>query len=196
MNVPARLRLPVDVDVAALRAEALALAPATWVAHFNQQIYEGEWSGVSLRSVGGVADRLYPDPAADAPYADTALLATCPAHRSFLARLRCPLLAARLLALGPGAAVQDHTDYRLGWADGEIRLHVPIVSGPEVEFILADDPVVMRPGEVWYLDLTLPHRLANRSSATRIHLVVDCVVNDWLEELATKASETRGGPLG
>jgi hypothetical protein len=43
-------------------------------------------------------------------------------------------------------------------------------------------------GEYWYLDFTLPHRVANRSDRSRIHLVIDCVVNPWLlEQLASAA---------
>jgi hypothetical protein len=33
--------------------------------------------------------------------------------------------------------------------------------------------------EAWYLDLNLPHRVANRSAVNRIHLVVDCVIDEW-----------------
>jgi hypothetical protein len=38
-------------------------------------------------------------------------------------------------------------------------------------------------GECWYLDLRLTHRAANRSSVRRVHLVIDCKVNPWLEGL-------------
>jgi hypothetical protein len=33
-----------------------------------------------------------------------------------------------------------------------------------------------------YLNVNLPHRVAHRGAADRIHLVIDCVVNDWLRE--------------
>jgi aspartyl/asparaginyl beta-hydroxylase (cupin superfamily) len=154
-----------------------------WVAHFNQGIYEGDWTGVALRSVGGVLTQLYPDPAARMPFADTETLERCPALRTALGRFGCPLLAARLLALAPGALIKEHRDYRLGWADGEIRVHIPLVTSPEVEFALGGSPVEMNAGEAWYLDLSLPHRVENRSRTTRIHLVVDCVVDSWLEGL-------------
>ena len=39
-------------------------------------------------------------------------------------------------------------------------------------------PVPMQLGEAWYLNLNLRHRVENVGSAARIHLVVDCVVND------------------
>lgn len=187
MIVPDRVRLPLSFDAPALAAEALALPAEAWVPHFNQDIYEGDWAGVALRSVGGVDTQLYPDPAAQAPFADTPTLGRCPAHRRALDQFRCPLLAARLLALAPGAVINEHRDYRLGWEDGEIRVHIAVLTSPEVEFVLAGHRVELAAGEPWYLDLNLPHRVANRSAVNRIHLVVDCVVDDWLKRIMASA---------
>lgn len=39
----------------------------------------------------------------------------------------------------------------------------------------------MRQGEWWYLDVSQPHRVVNRSAQPRLHLVLDCQVNDWLQ---------------
>ncbi|HWF49168.1 MAG TPA: aspartyl/asparaginyl beta-hydroxylase domain-containing protein [Solirubrobacteraceae bacterium] len=187
MIVPDRVRLPLSFDAAALASEALALGAEEWVPHFNQDIYEGEWEGVALRSVGGVATQLYPDPAAQAPFADTETLERCPEHRRALDQFRCPLLAARLLALAPGAVINEHRDYRLGWADGEIRVHIAVVTSPDVEFVLDGSRVELPAGQAWYLNLNLPHRVANHSAINRIHLVVDCVVDDWLRGLMADA---------
>ena len=41
----------------------------------------------------------------------------------------------------------------------------------------------MKEGECWYLDLSLPHWVENHGKTDRIHLVIDCLVNDWLREL-------------
>jgi hypothetical protein len=175
--------------VASLATEALAFPADAWVPHFNKAVYEGEWEGIALRSVGGVSGQLYPDPAATAPFADTEMLNTCPAHRRALAQFRCPVMAARLLALRPGAVLREHRDHSLGWKDGEIRIHIPIVTADEVEFILGGRPVALPAGEAWYLDLNQMHSAINRSEVTRIHLVVDCVVDPWLTELMGRAVE-------
>jgi hypothetical protein len=47
----------------------------------------------------------------------------------------------------------------------------------------------MAPGSAWYLRLSDPHRVANRGTSDRVHLVVDLAVNDWLTELLSR-SET------
>ena len=169
-------------DADAIRADAEALPPTAWVPHFNTGVYEGDWSGVALRAVGG-STSLYPDPAAPEPFADTDLLGACPHVAHALAQLACPLQGVRLLRLGPGAVIAEHRDYRLGFDDGEVRLHVPVVTSELVSFVLDGEPVVMDEGECWYLDLNLPHRARNDGAGSRIHLVIDCIVNEWLTDL-------------
>ena len=176
----ARAKLPLRFDSRGLQADVDALAPEDWVPHFNTGCYEGDWSGAALRSVGGVAGRLYPDPNASAPFGDTPLLDRCLHARAVLQRFACPLLAVRFLRLGPGSRIREHRDHNLGFEDGEVRIHVPVSSGPGVEFLHDGEPVAMAEGEAWYLDLNRPHAVANGGDRPRIHLVVDCVVDDWL----------------
>jgi hypothetical protein len=182
MSVPDRVRLPLQFDGAALRTDADALPEPAWLPHFNTGVYDGGWAGIALRSVGG-GQSIYPDPAATQPFADTVLMQACPAVSAVLTELRCPLQAVRLLRLAPGAVIKEHRDYKLGYDDGEVRLHVPIVTSELAEFVLDGEPVTMAAGECWYLDLNRPHRAANRGTEQRIHLVIDCTVNAWLAEL-------------
>lgn len=183
MSIPDRALLPLRFDLGAMEGEAAAISSSAWVPHFNKGTYDGEWSGLALRSMGGDTAQLYPGATAKGPFADTGLLDTLPAHRQALAQFHCPVLAARLLALAPGAVIKEHRDYRLSWQDGEVRVHVPVLTSAGVEFFLDGTPVTMKAGEAWYLDLSLPHRAANRSNRRRVHLVVDCVVDDWLGSL-------------
>jgi hypothetical protein len=41
---------------------------------------------------------------------------------------------------------------------------------------------VMEAGECWYVNVDLPHRVNNRGTTERIHLVIDCVVDEWLRD--------------
>ena len=175
-----RARLPFEFDAAGLRADAGALGPEEWVPHFNTRYYEGDWSGAALRSVGGKAGQIYPDPTAQAAFADTPLLDRCPSVRAALLAFRCPLLAVRFLRLGPGSRIREHRDFNLGLEDGEVRIHIPVSTGPAVAFSLDGEEVEMGEGEAWYLDLNLPHHVVNRGDVPRVHLVVDGVVDDWL----------------
>ena len=184
-----RVRLPLRFDADAIRADAEALPSTAWVPHFNTGVYEGDWSGVALRAVGG-STSLYPDPAAPEPFADTELLRACPHVQQALAGLACPLLGVRLLRLSTGALIAEHRDYRLGFDDGEVRLHVPVVTSELVSFVLDGEPVIMNEGECWYLNLDLPHRARNDGPGPRIHLVIDCIVNEWLTDLLVGSSAT------
>jgi hypothetical protein len=176
-------RVALDFDPAAIAAEVVALPAAWWVPHFNRAIYDGDWSGVALRSIGGQPGSIYPDTTQEHEWADTPLLAACPATAAVLERFGCPLTSVRFLRLGPGSSIRPHNDAALGFHHGEVRLHLPIVSDDAVSFWLAGEPVDMRPGECWYLDLDLEHRATNEGTQPRIHLVIDCVVDPWLEAL-------------
>ena len=172
--------LALRFDPGPLQDDVAALLDEDWIPHFNTSYYQGDWSGVALRSVGGVAHQLYPDPNPKGSYEDTEILARCPALGAAIAGFECEKLSVRLLRLGPGASVREHSDYKLGYEDGEVRIHVPVETNPAAVFELEGRRIEMRPGESWYLDLNLRHRVANDGAEPRIHLVIDCVVNDWL----------------
>jgi Aspartyl/Asparaginyl beta-hydroxylase/Nif11 domain len=176
-------RLPLHFQPDRLLTDLGQIAPEEWVPHFNIHYHDGGWSGVALRSAGGNAAGLFPDPQAARAVASTPLLDRCPYFAEVLSGIRCSQTSARLLRLASGSVIREHRDYELAFEDGEIRLHIPVATSPDVEFALDGRPVVMAAGECWYLNLNLPHRVANRGAVDRVHLVVDCVVNDWLRSL-------------
>ena len=178
MNVPAFARLPLVFDAAPMLAEARAMGEA-WIAHFNTGYHDGGWQGVALRSTDGDARKLYAD-SRSGGLKDTEFMARCPAVAAALARIECPMRSVRLLRLAAGAVIREHSDDDLRFEAGEARLHIPLATNPGVEFYVEDVRVVMQPGECWYLNLSLSHRVRNRGTSERIHLVVDCIVNDWL----------------
>jgi hypothetical protein len=175
----AAVKLPLSFDPANLQADLDRIDPAEWLTHFNTQYFEGGWTGVALRAAPGNAQTLHVDPAAQ-KFVDTTAMLRCPNIARAVAMLQCPLKSVRLLKLTAGSSIREHRDDDLGWEAGELRLHVPIITNAEVEFFLNGQRVVMKEGECWYLDLSLPHRVENRSNADRIHLVIDCLLNDWL----------------
>src|SRR5207253_5042681 len=135
-QVPNALKLPFRFDAARLQADLAAITAMDFIPHFNIAYYQGEWSAVPLRSIGGRHDHIYPDPAVKDGFADTPLLSRCAYIQEVLASLRCPQQAVRLLRLKPGSVIREHRDHELGFEDGEVRLHIPVTTNPEVEFIL------------------------------------------------------------
>lgn len=175
-------KLPFIFDPDPLKTEIERIPVDNWTAHFNSGYYEGDWSGVALRSAGGVANQLFPDPNARG-IEDTPILNRCPSLTRVLDTFQCDIRSARLLKLAPGARIKEHRDYDVGFESGEIRLHIPITTNADVEFFLEGNKVEMNPGECWYLDFSLAHKAKNGGSTDRVHLVLDCVVNDWLRAL-------------
>ena len=173
-------RLSLAFDAPSLMADLAQISVEDWGAHFNAEYHDGGWTGVALRAVVGSAVALYPEPVPEAAYADTPLLAALPRFRDVLDQFHCPLQSVRLLRLAAGSRIREHRDFGLGFDQGVIRLHVPLRTGPDVEFYLDGARVAMGEGECWYLDFGLPHRVQNHGTTDRIHLVLDCEVNDWL----------------
>ncbi|MGI4764641.1 MAG: aspartyl/asparaginyl beta-hydroxylase domain-containing protein [Janthinobacterium lividum] len=184
-SLPDRLRLPLAVDAGAMAGEVAALARADWVRHFVTQNYDGEWDVVPLRAQAGTTHpvmMIVPDPTAS-HFADTPFLAACPAIGAALRRFRCPLACVRLMRLGPGSAIKEHRDLALSPEDGTIRIHIPILTNPGVDFRLNGTHVPLEAGTAWYLRLTDPHSVSNRGDTERIHLVIDATVDPWLSAL-------------
>jgi hypothetical protein len=181
------LKLPFEFDAAPLQEDLNLILAAEFVPHFNTEYYNGDWSVVPFRSVGGRADHIYPDPTAKNAFADTPLLGRCPHVQAVLAAFPCPQQAVRFLRLKAGSVIKEHRDHKLSFEDGEVRLHIPVITNPNVEFHLDGYRVKMNEGECWYHNFNLPHHIANRGETDRVHLVLDCVVNDWLREVMLKA---------
>ena len=186
------LRISTRFDAGRLQSDLSQIMSDDYVHHFNTSYYTGDWSVVALRSVGGKSGQIYPDPTAKDAFADTPLLERCPYVREVLAHFRCPQQAVRFMRLRPGSVIREHRDLALGFADGEIRFHIPVRTNSEVEFLLEGRRIIMQEGECWYVDFTMKHSVANRGSTDRIHLVIDCVVNDWLRDLMLTESARAG----
>jgi Aspartyl/Asparaginyl beta-hydroxylase len=178
--MPNYVKFPFQFDAALLQNDLAKVADDEWIKHFNQQYYEGNWSVASLRSNGGHTKQIYPDPHSPEDFADTKILARCEYVREILSKIECEKEAVRFMLLGSGAKILEHRDYFMGIEEGCIRLHIPVITNEFVEFYLADELVEMRTGELWYLDFYQKHRVENNGDKDRIHLVIDCKVNDWL----------------
>lgn len=175
------LQLPFSFSAADMRAEVDAIT-AGWKLHYNERDYAGDWSAVPLRSVGGRMDNVVAH-GQEMKFAETALLAQCPYMRQVIEAFECPLMAVRLLRLGAGSEIKEHTDAELNYEQGEARIHIPVQTHEDVAFFLDGERLAMREGECWYTNVNLPHRVMNDSGVDRIHLVLDCVVNEWMRDL-------------
>lgn len=165
-----------------IQKEVAALPAPQWQPHINKYDYNGEWNVFSLRSPGGSQNTLA-ESLRNETFTDTVWMRQCPAISRLVNSMSCEKQSVRLLNLKPGAFIKEHTDKELYFEKGEVRLHIPVFTNPQVEFFLDHSRLIMEEGQCWYINANLPHRLANKSNTDRIHLVIDCRVNDWLQSI-------------
>ena len=180
MQIIKYLKLPFVFDAGLLQQEVNALSAPQWLPHYQVKHYEGEWSAIPLRSIGGKADDIIISPTDNRDYRDTVFLESSPYLQKVLQTFQCPLQAVRLLKLNAGSSIKEHRDAELNFESGEIRLHIPVLTHADVEFFLDKERLTPQEGECWYMNFNLLHAVHNNSTINRVHLVIDAVVNDWV----------------
>ena len=164
-------RLPISLDVQRLQEEVAALPEAAWHAHPTG--YKGNASVRLISADGGENDDMIGD------MQPTQWLDQMPYVRQILSQLGLVWSRSRLMRLEPGARVPPHSDVSYHWRN-RLRLHMPIITDPAVEFQCDDQTVHMEAGSVWTFDNWRPHQVNNRSDIIRIHLVADTCGNSRL----------------
>ena len=127
---------------------------------------------------------------------DTALYDMFPEVRELLKSFDSEIHRIRFMKLSPGGGeLQRHTDQVDSDSGGSIgklaRLHFPIKTNSDVKFTVWNlnaepETVNMNVGECWFLDTRKPHKAINGGNEERIHLVVDVLVNEQIEEMLCK----------
>ena len=188
------LRLPMAFDAKVLEAALIEMEAADWTPHFVPQHFTGEWSVIPLRAPAGATHPIMQitSTPGETDWADTALLAASAGFRAVLDGLPGPLYSARLMRLGAGSQIHEHSDHDLAAEMGMVRLHVPVRTNPDVDFRLNGRRIVMAAGEVWYLRLADRHSVSNQGKTDRVHLVVDIPLNPALAALLDAGEAAAG----
>ena len=183
------LKLPITFDVEKLKDDLRRLEE-NWVAHHRPD-HSRQWDAVQLRSIGGDPQngRYSKDASA---FAFTAAYEHCRYVPEVLEQLDCPTKRIRFMRLAAGGDIKRHVDAFETLYYGQVRLHIPVITSPQIQFYVAGLRVNMQPGEVWYLNALHRHWVRNRSPVDRVHLVVDCVVNDRLRAMIEKRASRMG----
>lgn len=98
--------------------------------------------------------------------------------------------------LEPGARIHPHRDLTGASMNNRIRFHVPVVTNPGVEFTVSGERIPMKPGELWYLDTSYKHSVANTGDESRVHIVVECAVNDKIRGIIPRTLRARLHTVG
>ena len=157
-------RLPLRFDAERLRAEVEALPADAWSRHPKE--HAGNTALRLITAGGGDND------AVSGAMEPTSALAACPYVRQVLASFETVWSRSRFMRIAGGASVPQHSDISHHWFH-RVRVHVPVITRPEVRFFCGGESVHMSAGEAWVFDNWRAHRVENPAPEARIHLVAD-----------------------
>ncbi len=161
------IQLPLAFDADVLADEIARLGESAWRPH--PQGFPGN-SAIPLVARDG-------NPLSDAvqgPMRPTPQLEACPYLTQVMHAIGGVWGRSRLMRLSGNAEVTPHVDIDYYWRE-HMRVHVPIVTQPEVRFHCGDAAVHMAAGECWIFDTWRMHKVINAADRARIHLVADTV---------------------
>ncbi len=185
MRLPeAFLRLPLDFDVQALARALQALPESAWRQH--PQGFAGN-SFLPLVAQDGDPE----DEGLDGPMEPTPWLDRLPGVRDILKALGSPIGRVRVMRLAPEAEASEHVDLHPYWIQ-RLRVHVPLITSPQVDFYCGFEVRQMEAGSCWVFDTWRAHRVTNPGPRARSHLVIDTLPSPELLELLEAAR--RGEP--
>ena len=177
------IKFPLHFDTNRLKEDVQKVMNTNWVDHYNQNDYDGKWTSIALMSANGKSDNIYAFNFDSKEIIATDALNACLYFKEILDSFHFEKAAVRLLNLAVSAQIKPHSDHCLGYEDGFFRLHIPIITNPDVIFILDDKRLIMNEGECWYINANFTHSVANNGIEDRIHLVIDGIRNDWSDQL-------------
>lgn len=178
------LKLSFSFDPSLLWKDMETCASLEWSKHFNANDYSGNWTSIALYSATGNTNDIH---TFGGTFRPTPLLDKCPAFVGVLDQLQCGKEAVRLLNLAAGSVIHEHRDRGLAYERGVFRLHIPLQTNAAVDFIVDGVRMEMLAGECWYANFDLPHSVHNKSNENRVHLVIDCIRNEWSDQLFAAA---------
>lgn len=158
------IRLPFAFDAGRLSQEVGTLRNDAWMPH--PLALRGNAAVPLISRDGGDNDDFH------GRMCVTEHLQACPYMQQVMASFGEVLGRSRLMKLEPGCEVAEHIDFNYHWYT-RVRIHIPIVSNPDVTFYCDDENVHMRPGESWIFNSWRRHRVVNAGTRDRIHLVID-----------------------
>jgi hypothetical protein len=172
----------ISLDIIENLRKELVGAGIAWSENYSKY-HSGGWKTAALFNASGDSKDNDLEDCSPVP---TELADRLPLLRSFLEVMDLELMWARILKLEPGACLWEHTDYgapHLKRAP-RLRLHIPLQTDEAAVIVLPSHVFHLKRGFVWKLcpDETR-HGACNDGTEDRIHVIVDCYVDDRLRSL-------------
>ena len=81
----------------------------------------------------------------------------------------------QLARMRPGTTIQQHIN-QSQMLNAANRLHIPLQTNSDVEFVVDGQRVIMDVGILYELNNRVPHSVVNRGHSARIHLIIDYIL--------------------
>ena len=158
------VRLPFQFDTERLQLELGQFQNSEWMEHPSKLVGN---LAIPLISLHGADNNEFAGRMRITPH-----LKRCEYMQQAMASFGEVLARSRLMRLNAGAEVVEHVDFNYHWYS-RVRIHIPIITNPDVVFYCGQESIHMQAGECWIFDSWRRHNVINRSTEDRVHLVVD-----------------------
>ena len=158
------VRLPYQFDVERLRTELAQFTEHDWMPHPSGIVGN---IAIPLISHGGGDNNDFSGKMQPTPH-----LQQCGYMQQVMASFDEVLARSRLMRLNAGAEVTAHVDFNYHWYS-RVRIHIPLITTPEVRFFCGEEDIHMAAGECWIFDSWRWHNVVNNGEHDRVHLVID-----------------------
>lgn len=185
------LRLPLHFDPSRL-ADDLSRMDAAWWSMHRGPYHDGNWEMIALHAPGG---NLHNQTSRGGPFASTEAARRCTYLAEVLAAFPAELNRVRYMRLRAGGRILPHSDPMQDIDPLLIRIHIPVVTNPAVDFRVSGTRIAMHEGEAWFVDVRFRHEVINGGDSDRVHLVVDLLRNDRIEQIASDSESAGKGRL-
>jgi len=143
----------------------------------------GGWYVAQLRNSSGSTEQIRID---GGEPKDTPLLEQFPSIKKWINESLLDIRIVRLARIAPGAWMHEHND-NVGIGEDRRRLHIPITTNPKAVLCFAGIQARLESGFLWKLNHEkVSHAAANFGDLDRIHIILDCRLNEELTQLIKK----------
>lgn len=150
-----------------------------WTSVYSEY-HTGGWQTLSLlNSTSKPTDTVIED----CDPVETTLLEKMPGTRALLYGLGFEYMWARLARLEPNAFMHEHRDYQELKDVRRLRLHIPVITNPFSSIIIDRTRIHLALGHIWKLNPIHRHAAGNFGKEPRIHIILDCYVDETLDAL-------------
>lgn len=171
-------RLPLTFDVEKMTEEVNRFKESDWMPHPTGFAGNGSIPLISVN--GGMNDDF------SGEMKTTDYLEKSPYLQQVISSFNEVFGRSRLMKLSGGSSVPEHTDFNYHWYN-RVRIHIPIITYPEVTFYCGSKNVHMAPGETWIFDSWDMHKVINPTNNERIHLVIDTSGSSHFWDMVSKS---------